>query len=62
MIRLGIPYRTLSLWGYWDYDPLINNRLRPLHDRELHLFLLSEEDRVRYIVKSFSDCIQHSLV
>jgi hypothetical protein len=38
-ICLGVLDRTLALRGYWDYDPLIDARLWPLHDREPHLFL-----------------------
>jgi hypothetical protein len=46
MIHSGIPDHTLALGGYWDYDPLIDDWLRPLHDREPHLFLFPEEERV----------------
>jgi hypothetical protein len=33
---------TLTLRGYWDYDPLIDDRLRPLRGREPHSFLFSK--------------------
>jgi hypothetical protein len=46
MIRLGIPDHTLALGGYWDYDPLIDNRLWLLCGGEPHSFLFSEEERV----------------
>jgi hypothetical protein len=46
MIRLGILNRTLALGVYWDYDPLIHDRLWPPHDAESHSFLFSEEERL----------------
>jgi hypothetical protein len=36
------PDSTLTLRGYWDYDPLIDDRLRPLCGGEPHSFLFSK--------------------
>jgi hypothetical protein len=34
----GNPDRTLALGAYWDYDPFIDARLRPLRDGDPHSF------------------------
>jgi hypothetical protein len=46
MIWLGILDHTLTLGGYWDYNPFIDDRLWPLRDGEPHSFLYSGEERV----------------
>jgi hypothetical protein len=33
---VGMLGHTLALRGYWDYDPLIDARLRSLDDKEPH--------------------------
>jgi hypothetical protein len=58
----SIPDHTLAVGGYWEYDPLIDDWLRPLRNGEPHSFLFSEEERVCCMVKSFPNCIQHSLI
>jgi hypothetical protein len=45
MIRLGTLDRTLALGACWDCDPLIDPRLRPLHDEESCSFLFSEDEK-----------------
>jgi hypothetical protein len=35
---------TLTLGDYWDYDPLIDDQLRPLRDGGPHSFLFSVEE------------------
>jgi hypothetical protein len=64
MIWSGISGQTLTLrgGGYWDYDPLIDTRLRPLHIRFFFLSPFFEEEGVRCTVASFMNCMQHSLI
>jgi hypothetical protein len=64
MIWLVTSDHTLPPEGYWDYDSLISDWFWALRGRVPHSILFPERKRPQCNgpIKSFSDCIQCSLI